>query len=77
MKKEHRSIISGEAMVTRGVCLMYLQHYIRVISLLQNGRDYLEEDQRHSDRGAAPRRVQAGGASPRGEWPFVIDVKGG
>jgi hypothetical protein len=27
--------------------------------------------------GAAPRRVQARGATPRGEWPFDIDVKGG
>jgi hypothetical protein len=27
--------------------------------------------------GAAPRRVQARGASLRGEWPFDIDVKGG
>jgi hypothetical protein len=28
-------------------------------------------------RGATPRRVQARGAAPRGEWPFSIDVKGG
>jgi hypothetical protein len=27
--------------------------------------------------GAAPRRVQARGVAPRGEWPFSIDVKGG
>jgi hypothetical protein len=27
--------------------------------------------------GAVPRRMQVGGASPRGEWPFAIDVKGG
>ena len=27
--------------------------------------------------GATPRRVQARGATPRGEWPFAIDVKGG
>jgi hypothetical protein len=27
-------------MVTGGVCLMYFQHYIRVISLVQKGRDY-------------------------------------
>jgi hypothetical protein len=51
-KKEHRSIISVGAMVTRGVCSMYLQHYIIVISLVQKGRDYSEEDQRHSDRGS-------------------------
>jgi hypothetical protein len=27
--------------------------------------------------GESPRRVQARGAAPRGEWPFSIDVKGG
>jgi hypothetical protein len=27
--------------------------------------------------GAAPRRVQAGEATPKGEWPFAIDVKRG
>ena len=54
-------------MVTGGVCSMYFQHYIRVISLVQKGRDYLEEDQRHSDRGSSP------------EWKdtFAIDDKGG
>jgi hypothetical protein len=28
-------------------------------------------------RGASPRRVQEGGAAPRRELPFSIDVKGG
>jgi hypothetical protein len=65
LNKEHKSIILGGEMVTGGVCLMYLHHYIRVISLVQKGRDYSEEVQRHSDRGAAPRRVQARGAVPR------------
>jgi hypothetical protein len=27
--------------------------------------------------GAAPRKVQARGTTPRGKWPFSIDVKGG
>jgi hypothetical protein len=27
--------------------------------------------------GAAPRKVQTGVVSPRGKWPFAIDVKGG
>jgi hypothetical protein len=27
--------------------------------------------------GAAPRKSQVGGATPRGKWPFAIDVKGG
>jgi hypothetical protein len=52
LKKEHKSIISGGAMVTRGVCSMYLQHYFRVISLVQKGRDYSEEYQKNSDRGS-------------------------
>jgi hypothetical protein len=46
---------------------MYFQHYIIVISLVQKGRDYSEEYQRHSEKGA----------SPRGKWPFAIDFKGG
>jgi hypothetical protein len=77
LKKEHRGIIPGGAMVTGGVCSMYFQHYIRVISLVQKGRDYSEEDQRHSDRGSSPKESSRGGASPRGKWPFSIDVKGG
>jgi hypothetical protein len=36
-----------------------------------------EEAQRHPDKGSIPRRVQAGGATPRRELPFSIDVKGG
>jgi hypothetical protein len=27
-------------MVTGGVCLMYFKHYLRLISLVQKGRDY-------------------------------------
>jgi hypothetical protein len=27
-------------MVTRGVCSMYFQHYIKLISLVQKGRGY-------------------------------------
>jgi hypothetical protein len=60
LKKEHRSIISGGATVTGGVCSMYIQHYIRVISLVQKGRYYSEEDQRHSDKGSNPK-----GSSPK------------
>jgi hypothetical protein len=36
-----------------------------VISLVQKGRDYSEEDQGMKERGASPRRFQARGASPR------------
>jgi predicted nucleic acid-binding Zn ribbon protein len=65
LKKEHRSIISGGAMVTWGVCSMYLQHYFRVISLVQKGRDYSEEDQRHSDRGSSPKESSSKGSNPK------------
>jgi hypothetical protein len=65
LKKEHRSIILGGAMVTWGVCSIYLHHYIRVISLVQEGRDYLEEYQRHSDRGSSPKESSSRGASPK------------
>jgi hypothetical protein len=64
LKKEHRSIISGGAMVIGGVCSMYLQHYIRVISLVQKGRNYSEEDQRHSDRGSSPKESSSKGRIP-------------
>jgi hypothetical protein len=59
LKKEQRSIIPGGAMVTRGVCSMYLQHYIRVISLVQKRRYYSEEEKRHSDSGSNPKRRMA------------------
>jgi hypothetical protein len=65
LKKEHRGIIPGGAMVTRGVCLMYLQNYIRVISLVQKGRDYLEEDQRKSYSGSNPKENASRGRSPK------------
>jgi hypothetical protein len=65
LKKEHKSIISGGAMITGGVCSIYLQHYIRVISLVQKGRDYLEEDQRNSNRGSSPKESSSKGSSPK------------
>jgi hypothetical protein len=65
LEKEHTSIISGGEMVTVGVCSMYLQHYIRVISLVQKGRYYSEEDQRHSDRGSNPKESSSKGSSPK------------
>jgi hypothetical protein len=60
-----RRYFSGGAMVTGGVCLMYLQHHIRVISLVQKGRDYSEEDQRHSDRGNIPKESSSKGSNPK------------
>jgi hypothetical protein len=51
-------------MVTRRVCLMYFQHYIRLISLAQKGRYYIVE-------------TRQGKQPQRGEWPFAIDFKGG
>jgi hypothetical protein len=65
LKKEHRSIILGGEMATGGVCSMYLQHYIRVISLVQKGRDYSEEAQRHSDRGSSPKEISSKGSNPK------------
>jgi predicted nucleic acid-binding Zn ribbon protein len=65
LKKENMSIISGGAMVTGGVCSMYLQHYFRVISLVQKGRYYSEEDQRHSDRGSSPKESSSKGSNPK------------
>jgi hypothetical protein len=65
LKKEHRGIIPGGAMVTGGICSMYFQHYIRVISLVQKGRDYSEEDQRNSDRGSSPKESSSKGSSPK------------
>jgi hypothetical protein len=64
LKKEHKGIIPRGAMVTGGVCSMYFQNYIKVISLVQKGRDYLEEDQRHSDRGSSPKESSSKGRSP-------------
>jgi hypothetical protein len=65
LKKEHRSIIPRGEMVTGGVCSMYIQHYIKVISLVQKGRYYLEEDQRHSDRGSNPKESSSKGSNPK------------
>jgi hypothetical protein len=65
LKKEHRGIILGGLMVTGGVCSMYFHHYIKVISLVQRGRDYSEEDQRHSDRGSSPKEISSRGSSPK------------
>jgi predicted nucleic acid-binding Zn ribbon protein len=65
LKKENKSIIPEGAMVMVGVCSMYLQHYIRVISLVQKGRDYSEEDQRHSDKGSSPKESSSRGSSPK------------
>jgi hypothetical protein len=37
---EDRGMVPGGVMVTGEVCSMYFQHYIRLISLIQKGRDY-------------------------------------
>jgi hypothetical protein len=66
LKKEHRGIVPGGAMVTGGALAMYLQHYIRVISLVQKGRGYSEEDQRNLDRGSNPKESSDRGSSPKG-----------
>jgi len=50
---EDRGTVSG------GAWLIWFQCYIRVISLVQKGRDYSEEDQRNLDRGSSPKRRMA------------------
>jgi hypothetical protein len=44
---------------------MYLQHYIGVISLVQKGRDYLEEYKRQSGRGSSPKESSSKGSNPK------------
>jgi hypothetical protein len=56
-------------MVTEGVCSMY--------PLLKKGEIIQRKMKGTHIGGASPRKVQAGGVAPRGEWPFAIDVKGG
>jgi hypothetical protein len=58
-------IISGGEMVIGAVCLMYLQHYFRVISLVPKGRDYSKEYQRHSNRRRSPKESSSKGSSPK------------
>jgi hypothetical protein len=65
LKKEKRSIISRGAMVTGEVCSIYIHHYIRVISLVQKGRYYSEEDQRHLDMGSNPKESSSKGSIPK------------
>jgi hypothetical protein len=51
-------------MVIGGVCSMYIQHYLRLISLFQKRRDYSEEYQRHSNRESSPNESSSKGRSP-------------
>jgi hypothetical protein len=61
LRKEHRGIIPGESMA--------------ISNIPCSKGERLFNDNKIG--GAAPRRFQARGESPRGEWPFSIDVKGG
>jgi hypothetical protein len=56
---------------------MYIQYYIRLISLSQKGIDYSKEDQRNSDRGSIPKESSSKGSNPKERRPFSIDVKVG
>jgi hypothetical protein len=48
-----------------------------VISLVQKGRDFSEEDQRHSDRGRSPKESSSRGSIPKEEnGPFPLMSKG-
>jgi hypothetical protein len=44
---------------------MYIQHYIRVISLDQKGVYYSKKDKRHSDRGRNPKENASRGSNPK------------
>jgi len=52
-------------MVTRGVCLMYLQNYFRVISLFQKRINYSKEEQQNLDRGRSPKESSSKGSIPK------------
>ena len=52
-------------MVTRGVCLMYLQNYFRVISLFQKRINYSKEEQQNLDRGRNPKESSSKGSIPK------------
>jgi hypothetical protein len=74
LKKEDRGMVPGgsdlsdaedRGMVSGGAWLIWFQCYIRVISLVQKGRDYSEEDQRNSDRGSSPKESSSKGSSPK------------
>jgi hypothetical protein len=41
------------------------------------GRDYSEEDQRHSDRGSIPKESSSRWSNPKGRITLAIHVKGG
>jgi hypothetical protein len=45
--------------------VIYIQHYIRLISLVQKGRDYSEEDKRHSGKGSSPKENLGRESSPK------------
>ena len=45
--------------------------------MLKNGEIIQRNIKGIQTRGVVPRRVQAKGVAPRGEWQFSIDVKGG
>jgi hypothetical protein len=64
LEKEHRGIVPGGD-GHRGSMSYIFQHYIRVISLVQKGRDYSEEDQRHSGRGSNPKESSGRGSNPK------------
>jgi hypothetical protein len=49
---------------------MHIQHYIKVIPLVQKGRDYSKEYQRHSDRGSNPKENANRGRNPKRRMAF-------
>jgi hypothetical protein len=58
-------MVPGGLMVTGGALAIYLHHYNKVISPVQKGRDYSEENQRHSRKGSNPKESSGRGHSPK------------
>jgi hypothetical protein len=63
---EERSEFHGEKWSQGEQWSMYIQHCIRVVSLVQKGRDYSEEDQIHLDMGRNPKESSSRGSIPKG-----------
>jgi hypothetical protein len=76
LKKEHRSIISREEMVTGGVCSMYLQNYISDIPC-SKGERLFRGISKEFRQGEQPQGEFKQGEQPQDEnGPFSLMSKG-
>jgi hypothetical protein len=77
LKKENKGIILRGAMITGGVCFdVFSSITSEWYPLFKRGEIIQRKIKGTQIVGAAPRKVQEWGATPRGKWPFSIDVKG-